>query len=183
MNASSVVPKAQILWRVCNIASQTVKLGGIQDPVERCSLWSRCLNNAMVSPMFTLGHSIRAVALTMVTLLVMASTVVPSLSYVHKFADHLSQYGGYDARVAALSGFTALYVNPQAPRLPIVLAASNERLMATVLPTPCSMDKTVLPCVAHHSSPQVSLVQFLIVQAAPAGLQPTAARGPPRPLV
>ncbi len=122
----------------------------------------------------------RLVALSVVAVLLAASTLVPSLSYAQKYADHLSHYGGYDARVATLSGFTALYVSPKAPRLPVVLAMPSETDMAAVLPTSCAMDKIVIPCVAGHSAPMAGGFDYELSHTSPAGQHPTALRGPPR---
>ena len=120
------------------------------------------------------------IALTMVTMLVAASTLVPSLSYAHKYADHLSLYGGADAKIATLTGFAKLYVSPRAPMLPVTLTAPSDADMATLLPSPCSIDKTVLPRVAHHSLPSNAGVNSYVQETYPVGLDPSALRGPPR---
>lgn len=130
--------------------------------------------------MIDVRHMTRAVALVMVTMLVAASTVIPSLSYAQKYADHLAQYGGYDARVAAISGFASLYVSPEAPMLPVVLSVPNDVEKAAVLPSSCAMDKTVLPSVDVHTPPCGHVIGFLLSQTSPVGLDQTALRGPPR---
>jgi hypothetical protein len=77
----------------------------------------------------------------------------PSLSYAQKYADHLSQYGGYDARVAAITRFCLALCDPEAPMLPVVLSMPSDVDIAAVLPSSCAMDKTVLPTVlpARHA--------------------------------
>ena len=122
----------------------------------------------------------RALALMVVTLLVTASTVVPSLTHAQKYADHLAQYGGYDAGVSAISGIASLYLNPDAPMLPVVLSAPGDADMAAILPSSCAMDKTVLPNVACHSAPQDQMIDFVVLESHPIGLTPVALRGPPR---
>lgn len=130
--------------------------------------------------MIDVRHMTRAVALVMVTMLVAASTVIPSLSYAQKYADHLAQYGGYDARVAAISGFASLYVSPEAPMLPIVLSVPSDVEKAAVLPSSCAVDKTVLPRVDVHTPPCGHVIGFLLSQTSPVGLDQPALRGPPR---
>lgn len=130
--------------------------------------------------MICIRQSNRALALMVITLLVAASTVVPSLTHAQKYADHLGQYGGYDARVAAISGIASLYLSPEAPMLPVVLSVPSDADMATLLPSSCSMDKTVLPSVASHSVPQEQVIGFVVPETYPVSLDPTALRGPPR---
>jgi hypothetical protein len=130
--------------------------------------------------MIDVRHITRAVALVMVTMLVAANTVVPSLSYAQKYADHLAQYGGYDARVAAISGFASLYVSPEAPMLPVVLSVPSDVEKAAVLPSSCAMDKTVLPSVASNTPPCGHVLGYLLSQTSPVGLDQPALRGPPR---
>ncbi len=125
----------------------------------------------------------RCVALVMMTVLVAASTVIPSLSYAQKYADHLAQYGGYDARVAAISGFASLYVTPEAPMLPVVLSIPGDIEVAAVLPSSCSMDKTVLPTAMQQETPCGQVVGFFLSQTSPIGVDQPALRGPPRHLV
>jgi hypothetical protein len=125
----------------------------------------------------------RCVALVMMTVLVAASTVIPSLSYAQKYADHLSQYGGYDARVAAITGFASLYVTPEAPMLPVVLSITGDIEIATVLPSSCSMDKTVLPTTMQQDMPCGQIVGFFVSQTSPIGIDQPALRGPPRYVV
>ena len=122
----------------------------------------------------------RAVALGIATMLVAVSTIMPTLSHAQKYAAHLANYGGYDARASAISGLVALYVDPAAPMLPVVLSAPGELELATVLPSPCSMDKTVLTRVQDHTPPGVDLVGFWQSAMMPEGLNPMALRGPPR---
>lgn len=130
--------------------------------------------------MIDLRHLSRVVALVMMTVLVAASTIVPSLSYAQKYADHLSQYGGYDARVAAFTGFASLYVSPDAPMLPVVLSVPGNVDLMAVLPSSCSMDKTVLPGVHRQEAPCGQVAEFVLSQAPPTGVDPPALRGPPR---
>ncbi|MFK7791992.1 MAG: hypothetical protein AB8B88_04895 [Devosiaceae bacterium] len=130
--------------------------------------------------MISLRHMTSATALLVMTMLVAASTVIPSLSYAQRYADHLSQYGGYDARMAALSGFASLYKSPEAPMLPVVLSVPSDIEMAAVLPTPCAVDKTVLTRVAHHCAPSSIVIGYFQSETSPAGLHPLALRGPPR---
>lgn len=130
--------------------------------------------------MIDIRYMTRAVALVMITMLVAASTVIPSLSYAQKYADHLAQYGGYDARVAAISGFASLYVSPEAPMLPVVLAVPSDVETTAVLPSSCAMDKTVLPSVASNTPPCGQVIGFLLSQTSPVGLDQPALRGPPR---
>ncbi|MBO6675287.1 MAG: hypothetical protein JJ908_09455 [Rhizobiales bacterium] len=125
----------------------------------------------------------RCVALVMMTVLVAASTVIPSLSYAQKYADHLSQYGGYDARIAAITGFASLYVTPEAPMLPVVLSIPGDVEIAAVLPSSCAMDKTVLPTAMQQATPCGQVVGFFLSQTSPIGIDQPALRGPPRLLV
>jgi hypothetical protein len=133
--------------------------------------------------MIDLRFIARCVALVMMTVLVAASTVIPSLSYAQKYADHLSQYGGYDARVAAITGFASLYVTPEAPMLPVVLSIPGDVEIAAVLPTSCAMDKTVLPTTMQQATPCGQVVGFFLSQTSPIGIDQPALRGPPRLLV
>ncbi len=133
--------------------------------------------------MFDIGQKSRVIAMVVMTLLVAASTIVPSVSYAQKYGEHLSQYGGYDARAAAISGFAALYLSPDAPMLPVVLSANSDVEFDAVIPTSCSMDKTVLPTGIHHSAPCEAAIAFLAGDDHPVGLDQPATRGPPRPRV
>lgn len=133
---------------------------------------------AMIDP----RSAMRAIALVMVTMLVAASTVIPSLSYAQKYADHLAQYGGYDARVASISGFASLYVSPDAPMLPVVLSVPGDADVLAVLPSSCAMDKTVLPAVATQAPPNGQAIDYLVSQTSPVGLDQPAMRGPPKHL-
>jgi hypothetical protein len=125
----------------------------------------------------------RCVALVMMTVLVAASTVIPSLSYAQKYADHLSQYGGYDARIAAITGFASLYVTPEAPMLPVVLSIPGNVEITAVLPSSCAMDKTVLPTGMRQVAPCGQVVGFFLSQTTPIGIDQPALRGPPRLMV
>ena len=122
----------------------------------------------------------RAIALVMVTMLVAASTVIPSLAFAHSYSAHLAQYGGYDARVSTVRGFARLYVNPDAPMLPVVLSLPSDVDMAAVLPSPCLMDKTVLPSVAAAAIPAGQGFGYVMCEPVPSGLDQPALRGPPR---
>lgn len=130
--------------------------------------------------MIGIERPMRAVALLVMCVLVSASTIVPSLSYAQKYADHLSQYGGHNARIAAFGGFASLYLDPAAPMLPVVLSVPGDADLAVVLPSSCSMDKTVLPRAADHSFPSSWMIGCETLEIVPAGLSPPALRGPPR---
>lgn len=131
--------------------------------------------------MIDIRQTSRVIALAVAAFLVAASTVIPTLNYAQKYADHLAQYGGYDARAAAFDGLASLYVNPQAPMLPVVLSTNHDSNTLTVLPTSCSMDKTVLTRLAATCMPEQPLVSVSGSEIYPTGLDPATLRGPPRP--
>ncbi|MEM6712176.1 MAG: hypothetical protein AAF590_07830 [Pseudomonadota bacterium] len=114
------------------------------------------------------------------SMLLAASTMVPTMAYAQKYADHLSNYGGVDAEATALSGFGALYLNPDAPMLPVILAGPSQLDMDAVVPSPCSMDKTVLTRTGQNQPLMGSIVVLAHLKSYPTGLDPSALRGPPR---
>lgn len=131
--------------------------------------------------MIDIRHTSRVIALAVAAVLLAASTVIPTLTYAQKYADHLAQYGGYDARAAAFGGLAALYIDPHAPMLPVVLSTSHDSDTLAVLPTPCSMDKTVLTRLTSTCMPEQPLVSMSGSETYPTGLDPAILRGPPRP--
>lgn len=133
------------------------------------------------SDMIDIRHSSRVIALTVAAILVAASTVIPTLTYAQKYADHLAQYGGYDARAAAFGSLASLYVDPLAPMLPVVLSAEKGSPALAVLPTSCSMDKTVLTQLASTCVPERPLISMSGSEIYPTGLDPATLRAPPRP--
>jgi hypothetical protein len=133
--------------------------------------------------MIEIRHMSRVIALAVATVLVAASTVIPTLTYAQKYADHLSQYGGYDARTAAISGLASLYVDPDAPMLPVVLSTSHDSNTLAVLPSSCSMDKTVLTQLTATCLPEQPLIGLSGSEIFPTGLDPAIRHGPPRPVI
>lgn len=140
----------------------------------------RCNETRHGSDMIEIRYMSRVIALAVATILVAASTVIPTLTYAQKYADHLSQYGGYDARAAAISGLVSLYVDPNAPMLPVVLSTSHDSDTMAVLPTSCAMDKTVLTQLTTTCLPEQPLVSMSGSETYPTGLDPATLRGPPR---
>lgn len=130
--------------------------------------------------MIGIRSTYRVIALTVAAVLFAASTVIPTLSYAQKYADHLSQYGGYDARAAAFGGLASLYLDPDAPMLPVVLSASHQGDALAVLPTSCSMDKTVLTKQTSTCMPEQPPVSVSGSETYPNGLDPAILRGPPK---
>lgn len=124
----------------------------------------------------------RAIACLVITVLVAASTVLPSVSYAQRYADHLAQYGGFDARAAAISGFAALYVDPRAAMLPVVLEANDDGDITACLPTPCSVEKVVLSAKSVGLAADLPWRSLYSFETYPVGLDPSALRGPPRSL-
>lgn len=156
----------------------------VSDVKHTCSVHSGLVRSNETrhgSDMIEIRHMSRVIALAVATILVAASTVIPTLAYAQKYADHLSQYGGYDARAATISGLASLYVNPHAPMLPLVLSTSHDSDTLAVLPTSCSMDKTVLTQLTSTCMPEQPLVSMSGSETYPTGLDPAILRGPPRP--
>lgn len=132
------------------------------------------------SAMLRISPFVRAISFAVMALLVSASTVLPSASYAQKYADHLSQYGGIDARTAAITGFAALYVNPEAARLPVVLVSVLTDAEQPCLPTSCSVEKSVLTKAAATLTPQTVGPDRDSAATYPQGVERAALHGPPR---
>lgn len=122
----------------------------------------------------------RSIACLVMTVLVAASTVLPSVSYAQRYADHLAQYGGFDARAAAINGFAALYLNPQAAMLPVVLSSTDASYGTACLPTPCSVEKVVLTAKQAPVTSDLPFLSVVSLGTYPVGLDPSALRGPPK---
>ncbi|MBV6656434.1 MAG: hypothetical protein KI785_01580 [Devosiaceae bacterium] len=118
----------------------------------------------------------------MALLLVMTSTLLPTLSYAQRYADHISSYDVSHARSSAIKGFAQLYVSPQAALLPVVLATEGTASI-DCLPSSSLFEKHFPSHAPDAPVPDVAFEDLFGSERHPVGLDPSAQLGPPRLLV
>ncbi|MEM1287279.1 MAG: hypothetical protein AAGH60_02900 [Pseudomonadota bacterium] len=124
-------------------------------------------------------HIAKTTAATLAALLVLSSTVLPSLSYAQSYADHIANYRGDAARLSAISGFAELYLSPNAAMLPVSLENADARAI-DCLPTSCLVEKHVFASTIAPAFPGTFEPDLFGTERHPTGLDPAAKPGPPR---
>ena len=172
---------AGLLWRYGNIWLKSLWQGRLHGQRVAIGVWRASTKHVMVSRMDglrTLNH--RLTALMVATVLVLSSTLLPTLSFAQKYADHLANYGGQDSRLGALTAFSELYVDPQAALLPVVLSA-DAPAPGACLPPSGLVEKLVFTRAPQALAPELGRADLFGSERHPTGLDPATVSGPPRP--
>lgn len=127
----------------------------------------------------TQGSRLGAIAGAVTALLLLSSTLLPTLSYAQKYANHISNYSGADARTTAIRGFARLYVSPQAAMLPVVLFEAADTSF-DALPSNCLVEKHVPSQGPLAFAPEFAWGGMYGSERHPVGLSPAAMPGPPK---